>query len=313
MISEAEARSFAETTFPNAPEELANQLGIDVRLSPLSGCDGWCLVRGEKAIVHLNNKLTPQRQRFTLAHELGHLILGVPSVVGETYEDMLRSDSEEERRVNELASALLIPAKIAKQSLSELPVVSAALQKLAKRAKVSELAAAVRVCNLASEIGLVNASVVLFDGESVRWQRSLTLTMSDETAVRLLKEARNAKPMAYREDCRDNGDVVIASTLENPSFGSATLFVQRLPAPLGNKFSREEQRKILETELLCGNVKLRQRLSGLLGAHKNRTTSRTAAESEVDFWNRNHEMLRDTTLDTERGRDYVRLRISEWF
>jgi Zn-dependent peptidase ImmA (M78 family) len=167
MISETQARRFAESNFPDAPEKLAERLGVDVRHSPLSGCDGWCLVRDDKAIVHVNNKLSPVRQRFTLAHELGHLILGVPTVVGETYEDMLRSDSDDERRVNDLASALLIPAKVAKQSLSELPVVTAALKKLAKKAKISELAAAIRVCNLAKEIGLRNASVVLFDGENV--------------------------------------------------------------------------------------------------------------------------------------------------
>lgn len=313
MISEFQARAFAESNFPDAPEKLVESLGIVVRETPLSGCDGWCLAIGDKAIVHLNNNLSPVRKRFTLAHELGHLILDVPSVVGETYEDMLRPDSDEERRVNELASALLIPAKVAKESLSELPVVTAGIQKLAKKAKVSELAAAVRVCNLASEIGLVNASVVLFDGECVRWQRSRTLNMSDATAVRLLKEARNASPMAYREVCHDNGDVVVASTIENPSFGSATLFVQRLPATVGNNLSWEEQRKILELELLGDNVKLRQRLSGLLGAHKNRTTHKTAEESEVDFWNRNHEKLRSTPINSEIGREYVRLRISEWF
>jgi Zn-dependent peptidase ImmA (M78 family) len=163
MIPEAQARSFAVSAFPKAPEKLAKYLGVDVRLSPLSGCDGWCLVKGEKAIVHVNSKLSRVRQRFTLAHELGHLILGVPSVIGESYEDMMRSISDEERKVNHLASELLIPAEVARASLPEPPVVTVALQKLAKRAKVSELAAAVRVCNLARQIGLINASVV-FEG-----------------------------------------------------------------------------------------------------------------------------------------------------
>ncbi len=313
MISEDRARSFAESAFPEAPEELAKRLGIDVRYSPLSGCDGWCLVKDQKAIVHVNNKLSTVRQRFTLAHELGHLILGVPTVVGETYEDMLRSDSNEERRVNDLASALLIPAKVAVEVLSELPVVTASLQKLAKKANVSELAAAIRVCNLAKEIGLVNASVVLFNGEYVRWQWSKTLTMLNETAVRLLAEARNTSPMAFREICDDNGDVVVASTIENPGFGSATLFIQRLPAAEGMNISRDERRKILESELFENDLKLRQRLSGLLGAHKNRTANGTQAESETDFWKRNLETLRSTPLNSKKGREYVKLRISEWF
>lgn len=313
MITEADARTFAEAAFPDAPEKLANRLGIDVRSSPLSGCDGWCLVKGRKAIVHLNSKMKKVRQRFTLTHELGHLILGVPTVIGETYEDMLRSDSEEERRVNDLASALLIPAKVAKEFLSELPVVTASLQKLASKAKVSELAAAIRVCNLAQEIGLLNASVVLFDGEYVRWQWSKTLRMPNETAVRLLAEARNVSPMAFRQVCTDNGDVVVASTIENPGFGTATLFVQRLPEAEGMRFSHYERRKILESELFKDEIMLRHRVSGLLGAHKNRSANQTAAESESDFWQRNLETLRSTSLNSKKGREYIRLRISEWF
>ena len=314
MISEAKARSFAESAFPEAPEKLAKHLGIDVRYSPLSGCDGWCLVKGEQAIVRVNNKLSTVRQRFTLAHELGHLILGVPSVVGETYEDMLRSDSDEERRVNDLASALLIPAKVARESLPDLPVVTAtAIRKLAKKANVSELAAAVRVCNLAEEIGLVNASVVCFDGESVRWQWSKTLEMSDEIAVKLLTEARTVSPMAYREDCDDNEYVVVASIIENYHLGSATLFVQRLPAAVGNKISRDERRKILELELFEDDPELRNKVSGLLGAHKNRIENTTQADSENDFWERHLQTLTNTTLDSRKGRKYIKLRITEWF
>ena len=161
MISDVEAREFAKRNFPEAPEKLAKHLGVIVRESPMGGCDGWCLSTGAKTIIRINSKLSATRQRFTLAHELGHLILGVPTVVGETFEDMLRSDSDEERRVNDLASELLIPTDVVKASLPELPVVAITLKKLAKKANVSELAAAIRVCNLARAIGLVNASVVL--------------------------------------------------------------------------------------------------------------------------------------------------------
>jgi Zn-dependent peptidase ImmA (M78 family) len=58
---------------------------------------------------------------------------------------MLRSNSDEERRVNELASALLIPTEVVKAALRKLPVVAAALRKLARNANVSELAAAFHV------------------------------------------------------------------------------------------------------------------------------------------------------------------------
>jgi Zn-dependent peptidase ImmA (M78 family) len=312
MMSEAQARSFAESAFPAAPEKLAERLGIDIRYSPLIGCDGWCLVRGENAIVHLNDKLSKGRQRFTLAHELGHLILGVPTVVGETYEDMLRSDSDDERRVDDLASALLIPAKVAKEFLSGLPVVTAALQRLAKKAGVSELAAAIRVCNLAREIGLVNASVVQFDNDLIRWQWSKTISMTNKTAVYLLGEARKTFPQASRH-VQDDGNVIVASTIENPTFGTATLFVQLLTSDDGLKLSTHEKRLQLESQLFEKNPKLRPQVNGSLGYFNNVRTATSVSEAIAEFWQRYSEKFKDTALSSKAGRTYIELRIGEWF
>ena len=312
MISPQQAADFAKKHFPKAPEDLAAHLGISVRESPMDGCDGWCLINDKQAIIRLNSSLSPTRKRFTLAHELGHLILGVPAIVGESYEDMLASDSDEERRVNELASALLIPKDVAKASLSDLPVVAAALMKLAKKANVSQLMAAIRVCNLASEIGLQNASVVLFDDDQVRWQWSKTLKMGNETAVDLLVKSRQAAPQAFRQQ-RPQGDVVVASTIENPYFGSATLFVQLLPKEIGLNLSHHEKRKQLEQLLFSHDVKLQQRMSGCIGALKNRIEGKTQKQVEEDFWSRYRETLKNTAMDSKVGREYVRLRIREWF
>lgn len=231
MLSVKKAREFANANFPETPEKLADHLGVVVRRSPMAGCDGWCLMIGGRAIIRINSQLSPRRQRFTLAHELGHLILGGPTIVGESLEDMLGSSSAEERQVNDLAGELLIPGEIAKAALPELPVVAAALKRLARQANVSELASAIRVANPADQIGLVNASVVLFDGDEVRWQWSRTLTMPNDTAAFLLKKSREATPNPFRQKRKD-GNVVVASIIENPYFGSASLFVQLLRSPV---------------------------------------------------------------------------------
>jgi len=65
--------------------------------------------------------LAKSRQRFTLVHELGHLLLGVPSVIGESFADVLRSDDEEERRVNDIAAELLVPRDVVQATVQELP------------------------------------------------------------------------------------------------------------------------------------------------------------------------------------------------
>lgn len=48
MITPDEARQFAQKHFPNAPEKLIEELGIELNESELSGCDGWCLSLGDR-------------------------------------------------------------------------------------------------------------------------------------------------------------------------------------------------------------------------------------------------------------------------
>ena len=311
MISAEDARSFAETHFPEAPEKLAAELGVSIRESPLDGCDGWCLTLDDRSIIRLNSNQTPGKKRFTLAHELGHLILGIPGVVGETYEDMLSSNSAEERRVNDLASELLMPASVVRFVLPEVPVVAGDLKKLAKRANVSDLAAAIRVCNLATEIGLINASVVLFDGERVKWQWSRTLRMPEQTSHNLLAAAREVSPTAFRHQ-RSDGNVIVASIIENPYFGSATLFVQLLPAELGMALSHHERRKQLEAMLFKSDPKLQPRVSGLLSGQKSRISGMSLPQAVSDFWARNLAKLSGTEMNSKSGREYVELRLREW-
>jgi Zn-dependent peptidase ImmA (M78 family) len=310
MISASQARLFAKKNFPNAPEELAKQLGVIVRDSPLEGCDGWCLTNGEKAIIRINRNLPKVRRRFTLAHELGHLILGIPAVVGETFEDMVRSDSAEETRVNNLASDLLLPTDRVKSLLPSPPVVARDLKKLATIAQVSELAAAIRVCNLAQEIGLVNATVVLFNGERIRWQWSTSLKIQNRAACRLLYEAKKVAPTAFRRE-KSDGNVIVASTIENPLFGTATLFVQQLPAELGMNLSPRERLHELEMRLFGNDARFRQQVNGYFGYFKSHLKARTTSKAAIDFWKHYGEKLRNTPLDSPNGRDYVELRLRE--
>jgi len=312
MISPDNARRFGRDYFPEAPEKLASWLGIWVRSSPMDGCDGWCLTAGERSIIRINSELTPVRRRFTLAHELAHLILGVPSVVGETMEDMLRSDSAEERRVNELASELLLPKEIVQSTFTAPPVVAAELQKLARRANISEIAAALRVCNLANDIGLINAAVVFFDQtDQVVWRWSKTLEMTGAEALQLLRGARSASPSAFRTE--QGNDIIVASILENPYFGSTTMFVQLLPYDIGQGPSPHERRMQLEAILIGNDVELRNRISGAFGFLKTKIAEKTRQQVEEDFWTRHATKLAGTPFDSPLGREYVSLRVAEWF
>lgn len=53
-------------------EAIAWTLGVRVRYRPLDGCEARIIGNGNQAIITVNSRSFPQRQRFSLAHELGH-------------------------------------------------------------------------------------------------------------------------------------------------------------------------------------------------------------------------------------------------
>jgi Zn-dependent peptidase ImmA (M78 family) len=313
MIGIEKAKKFAEEHFPDGPERLAEKLGINIYHRPLTGCDGWALSGPAGKLIRINSNASANRQRFTLAHELGHLLLEVPTVVGESVYESLKSGSSEERKVNDLASELLLPESVVRQYVPSVPIVASQLKKLASKAKVSELSAAIRVANLAAEIGLVNASVVFFQNGDLEWHWSKTLTMTPQDAVELLQAAKRDYPKPVR--IPEKHDVIVASLLKNTGFNSETLFVQLLPAAVGNSLSREELRKQLEEFLFKDDNEFRMQLQGVFGAFrpKCRDWSLDVAfaefyASKADRWEGN----RRIRLNSIKGRQYVRLRLEEW-
>jgi hypothetical protein len=315
MISVERALQFARRHYPEGPEKLAEHLGVRVASSAMRGCDGWCLSYGGRAVIRINSGLVKSRQRFTLAHELGHLLLNIPSVIGESFTDILQSDDAEERRVNEVAAELLIPREVVKAVASELPVVASVLRRLAKQSHVSELAAALRIANLAPDLGLENACVVFFEGDTVSWQWSRTLSMPEDTAISLRNDAREAAPNAFRHVREEAEDVIVASLIENPFFGSATLFVQLLPAEYGEHKPRDERRAELEQYLFDGQAAFQRKLQGCFGAFKPKVQGMSASEAEAAFWERYEDRFSGVSgkrLASPQGREYVRLRLEEW-
>lgn len=81
--------------------------GVDVGTAPLGSVSGACVrdPARDTSIVLVNSAHVPERQRFTHAHELGHLLWGDGSHVDET--DGRRTP--EEQRCDEFARHFLIP------------------------------------------------------------------------------------------------------------------------------------------------------------------------------------------------------------
>ena len=105
-------------------EDLAFALGIRVRTRPMDNIEGRLLRVGSLGIIQVNSRADPNRQRFSIAHEIGHWELH-PTIQQKfcTASDMLDYlRSPEEVEANHFAASLLLPKKwIPKNVLNEDP------------------------------------------------------------------------------------------------------------------------------------------------------------------------------------------------
>lgn len=74
------------------------------------GSDGFALAVGRQRIIYYNDACTPERSRFTLAHELGHILLGHLGQEKLVNREPGQMDNPKEQQANVFASRLLAPA-----------------------------------------------------------------------------------------------------------------------------------------------------------------------------------------------------------
>lgn len=74
--------------------------------------DGFLIFLKERPCIFYNNFCTRQRQRFTIAHEIGHLLLGHinPGQITAINREVSPSDNPIEKAANQFAIRLLAPA-----------------------------------------------------------------------------------------------------------------------------------------------------------------------------------------------------------
>lgn len=124
---------------PIRVEELPERFGIRVRSEPFDGDISGMLYRdadGKRAVIGVNAKHSSHRQRFTIAHELGHYLLhrGRPMIVDKTVRVNRRDQTSsmatdrEEIEANAFAAELLMPRKLidreSRKILKEHPAIS---------------------------------------------------------------------------------------------------------------------------------------------------------------------------------------------
>jgi len=88
---------------------LEDRYGLSVALEPtLVGVDGACLAQGDSRFMLLNSSTAGVRRRWTMAHELGHLLLADEDEL--TIDEDIWERSPMETRANAFAAGFLVPA-----------------------------------------------------------------------------------------------------------------------------------------------------------------------------------------------------------
>jgi Zn-dependent peptidase ImmA (M78 family) len=141
------------TAFPVPVERIVKALGVKVQFAPFDGdLSGMAYIKDGVPIIGINSLHHPNRQRFTMAHELAHIQLHRDRLANEVHVDKgtLRRDSlsasgldDTEIEANAFASELLMPEELLQAALAGRTIDledDAMIATLAKRFRVSEAA-----------------------------------------------------------------------------------------------------------------------------------------------------------------------------
>lgn len=147
---------------PTPVERVAKALGAILRFSPLDEeLSGMIYIKEGVPIIGVNSMHHPNRQRYTIAHELGHLELHRHLITTEVHVDknfpvLMRNPKSAsgteliEIQANQFAAELLMPRKLIQQALEKKEFDiddDRPIEKLAKQFRVSKQALEYRIRN----------------------------------------------------------------------------------------------------------------------------------------------------------------------
>lgn len=150
------------TEAPVPVEDIARHLGAQITYDAFEGDVSGMLFRdGDKVVIGVNSSQAPTRQRFTIAHECGHLLLhkGRPVYIDRFVRVNWRAgeSNREEREANAFAAELLMPRNLVR---SELDQIVAKLPERSLEEVVADLARRFRVSNEAMTYRLTNLGML---------------------------------------------------------------------------------------------------------------------------------------------------------
>jgi hypothetical protein len=131
---------------------IAHLLGVTVQYQPLKGCEALIVGSGQRAIVKINSNSSPERQRFSLGHELGHWHYHKGKMLYCAQDDIevdARRARETELTADNYSASLLMPSYLFRPALAAKKRITwKTVKEMAGQFGCSPLATALRVVDL---------------------------------------------------------------------------------------------------------------------------------------------------------------------
>lgn len=201
-------RETSPKSIPVSVEAYVQTVGAVLRIDPELGEDepGWSFENKGKYYICVNANDSIERQRFTICHELAHIVLGLPSEHQE-----VPSWSHVKRTPNEIscdvfAAELLMPATLFQPLVAIESIGMESIDALAKKALASFSATGSRFANVAK----APCAFVFSEGGTVRYaSRSTALRQANGWIPprHILPEGSVAKRVRGGESCVEAEEV----------------------------------------------------------------------------------------------------------
>jgi hypothetical protein len=149
-------------------DAIAEYCGATVVYERLSGSEARIIGVDARAIITVNSHASPERQRFSAAHELGHWMRDRGKVAFSCTETNLIREWDEdnpERRANKYAADLLLPSKLFQPAARRARPTFDDVRALARQFRTSVTATAIRLI----ELGDAPAMIVASDSNGRLW------------------------------------------------------------------------------------------------------------------------------------------------
>ncbi len=120
LVAKGLLTKYAVTTAPVPVERIAVGEGAQIARHHFDGTEsGFILRDGKRIIIGVNTRTSMRRQRFTIAHEIGHLVLHegrliVDHAVRVNWRDDVSSQATDQQEIaaNAFAAELLMPPEL---------------------------------------------------------------------------------------------------------------------------------------------------------------------------------------------------------